>query len=250
MTLPTGGQPAPPAVTPPTLTGLAHSNLLRPYVFHQLLEETLAGGKVPDEVFVRLLTGFRQSNAIVDAAAEEAYRRRHGWSEDDLRWQVELPQRIASYAAEHFSSKAEARFLDRKTHLDQVVYSLLRVQDGALARELYLRIEEGEATFPELAEQFSEGPERGSKGLIGPTPLAQAHPTLVQRLRSSKPGTLLAPFQVEQWWLVVRLEKLQPASLDEATRQRMAQELFDEWLQEETTYRIASLCPAPLAQGV
>jgi parvulin-like peptidyl-prolyl isomerase len=237
-------------VTAPTLASLAHFNLLRPYVYHQLLVETLEGSRVPDEAYARLLTAFRQSNAIGDAAAEEAYLRRQGWSEADLRWQLELPHRIASHASENFVGKAEARFLDRKTQLDQVVYSLLRVQDGGLARELFLRLEEGEATFPELAEQFSQGPEQGSKGLIGPVPLAQAHPALVQRLRSATAGSLLPPFQVEQWWLVVQLERLQPASLDEATRQRMAQELFDEWLQEETSDRITRLCPAPLAQGV
>ncbi|MBM5817762.1 MAG: peptidylprolyl isomerase, partial [Cyanobacteria bacterium K_Offshore_surface_m2_239] len=38
---------------------------------------------------------------------------------------------------------------------------------------------------------------------------------------------------IEQWWLVVRLESLQPASFDDAMQTRMTQELFEEWVDEE-----------------
>ena len=170
--------------------------------------------------------------------------RKLGFSEEDFRWQAELSYRVGRYAVHHFGAKAEARFLDRKSHLDQVAYRLIRVKDGALAKELHQRILEGEAEFAELALAFSDGPERDSNGLIGPVPLAKAHPRLQKQLRCSSPGTLLAPFQIEQWWLIVRLESLQPASLDSAMRQRMALELLDERIQEEATTKISSLLPA------
>jgi len=43
--------------------------------------------------------------------------------------------------------------------------------------------------------------------------------------------------------LVVRLESVIPASLDEATTQRMALELFDEAVEHEVQKRIESLIP-------
>jgi hypothetical protein len=54
---------------------------------------------------------------------------------------------------------------------------------------------------------------------------------------------LLEPFALEGWWLVVRLESVIPASLDEATTQRMALELFDEAVEHEVQKRIESLIP-------
>ena len=39
--------------------------------------------------------------------------------------------------------------------LDKVSYSLLRVNDELLANELFLRIKEGEATFADIASNYS-----------------------------------------------------------------------------------------------
>jgi parvulin-like peptidyl-prolyl isomerase len=74
---------------------------------------------------------------------------------------------------------------------------------------------------------------------VGPLPLLQAHPRLAQALRTSRPGQLLPPLNIEQWWLVVRLEQLQPASFDDTMRQRMARELFDAWVEEEAAQQLA-----------
>jgi len=64
-------------------------------------------------------------------------------------------------------------------------------------------------------------------------PLLQAHPSLAELLRTSRPGQLRPPLRIEQWWLVVRLESLNAASFNDEMRDRMARELFDEWVEEE-----------------
>ena len=71
--------------------------------------------------------------------------------------------------------------------------------------------------------------------------MTQAHPALSERLRTSQPGQLLQPFQVDKWWLVVRLERYEAAQFDDNTRQRMAQELFQEWLNRELLDKIRNL---------
>ena len=71
--------------------------------------------------------------------------------------------------------------------------------------------------------------------------MTQAHPAVSERLRTSQPGQLLQPFQVDQWWLVVRLERYEAAQFDDNTRQRMAQELFQEWLNQELLGKICDL---------
>jgi hypothetical protein len=82
--------------------------------------------------------------------------------------------------------------------------------------------------------------------------LTQAHPALVDRLRTASPGQLMEPFRIEGWWVVVRLEQLTPAVFDEATANQMTQELLDQWLNEEVERRIAPIrasLPAPVPQG-
>jgi hypothetical protein len=35
------------------------------------------------------------------------------------------------------------------------------------------------------------------------------------------------------WWVITQLEQLMPAQLDETMRQRLLNELFENWLQEQ-----------------
>jgi parvulin-like peptidyl-prolyl isomerase len=117
----------------------------------------------------------------------------------------------------------------------------VRVQDGLLARELYFRISAGEASFADLAARFSEGPEKATNGIVGPVPLTQAHPVLAEKLRIASPGVLMEPFSLAEWWLVVRLERYTPAIFDDAMAERMASELFDEWVQQEAARRLLAI---------
>ena len=168
--------------------------------------------------------------------------------QDELEEQLLQPLRLKRYIDLHHLPKAEARFLQRKNQLDRVVYSLLRLEDAGLARELYLQINEGEADFSELAARYAEGPERNTRGIVGPVPLMQAHPLLAERLRAATPGALMEPFLIERWWLVVRLETFSPACLDEGTAAQMAQELFEETLEEQVKSRISQLIPLRFPQ--
>jgi parvulin-like peptidyl-prolyl isomerase len=54
---------------------------------------------------------------------------------------------------------------------------------------------------------------------------------------------VLEPFQIESWWLVVRLESLTSATFDEATAARMAEELFEQWISEQVERRLVDLRP-------
>lgn len=140
-----------------------------------------------------------------------------------------------------FAPKAEARFLERKNELDRVVYSLLRLKNGFLARELYLQIDSNESNFADLAKHHSEGPERNTNGIVGPVSLTKAHPVLAEKLRVAQPGVLLEPFQVSKFWLVVRLESYNPAAFTQEVSDQMCQEMLKSWVTNETTLAINRL---------
>lgn len=231
-----------PALLPAeSLALLRRHNLLRRLVEQQVIAETVAEEPVHPEQREQARSHFFQAFNISNEQELGNFMRNQGLSWEDVQWQFELPLRIRSYSKSRFGHKAEARFLSRKNQLDRIVYSLLRVKDRYLARELYFRIAEGEANFSDLASEYSEGPERATKGIVGPVPLTQAHPALAERLRTSAPAKLLEPFAIAEWWLVVRLERYTPASFNEEMADQMCAELFQQWVQEETSRRMEAL---------
>ena len=220
---------------------LARFSLLKPLVEQMVINEAIAQVEVSQEQLEQARLG------LLDQRGYDGMER---WAEllDELgRPEQEVLERLRdgirrrSFMRERFAPKAEARFLERKNELDQVVYSLLRLENSFLARELYLQIESGESNFADLAKRYAEGPERNTNGIVGPVSLTQAHPTLVEKLRVAQPGVLLEPFRIAEWWLVVRLERYSPATFTDEVSDQMCREMFDVWIDEETTAILSQL---------
>ena len=227
--------------TPEQVSCLSRSNLLSNILRALTSDAILASVSLTDQESLQAFQDFCNDQQLSGDEQVEAYRQQQLLQQEDLQFVIERPLRLARLCEQQYLSKAEARFLERKTSLDQIVYSLLRVADSGLARELYLRIADQETDFASAATEYSLGPESKSNGLVGPVPLLQAHPNLAQRLRTNPPGHLIEPFQIEQWWVIVRIESYTPAILDDPTRRTMAKELFEEWLEGEVQKQITQL---------
>jgi len=226
---------------------LARYRLLRPYLRQEVLEEVLQAVPLEGEEQAAARRQFLVDQRLQSDEDLAEYCARHQLSPDDLDYLITYPVKIWKICQDHFAPRAESRFLARKTHLDQMVYSLLRTEDAGLARELFLQVREGEQSFSELAAAYAEGPERATRGIIGPVPLSQGHPLLVDRLRSAEPGALLEPFQIENWWVLVRLETYVPASFGPDVADAMTQEMLDEWLEEQVDRRLKDLPLSPIS---
>lgn len=236
-------------LTPDAISLLTRHMLLEQLVVRELMAQAAESEQLSPEQEQQVQQILSKKYEVSDPKNLEASLRDRGIDPALTIWQAALPMKLHAYALRTFSPKAEAHFLQRKNQLDRVVYSLLRIQSGDMAQELYLRIAEGEANFADLAGRFSEGSEKATKGIVGPVPMMKAHPILAELLRTSKPGELRQPIQVENWFLVVRLESYTPASLDTATKGQMAQELFQAWAQEEATRRIQAMKATTAVNG-
>jgi parvulin-like peptidyl-prolyl isomerase len=213
---------------------LARFNLLKPLVEKMIIRDVASHINVAEDQLQEARLGLLQQRGY-DAIEQWAELLEElGSSEDDVLERLRDAVRRRVLMRERFAPKAEARFLERKNELDQVVYSLLRLVDNFLARELYLQIESGESNFADLAKRYAEGPERNTNGIVGPVSMTQAHPVLVEKLRVAQPGVLLEPFRISDWWLVVRLERYSPATFTPEVSDRMCREMFDAWIEEQT----------------
>jgi parvulin-like peptidyl-prolyl isomerase len=220
---------------------LARFQLLRPYLRQLVLDEVLAEVSLEAKELEEAQRQFVQENGLENQQQLVRYCQYHGLSEADLQDRIAHPMRLWKYAQLQFGARAESHFLARKQSLDRVVYSLLRHKDAGLIREFYLQVREGEADFADLAAEYAEGPERTTRGIVGPVPLSQGHPDLVTRLTTAQPGVLLDPFPIEDWWVLVRLENHVPATYGPEAAEAMTQELLEAWLEEQVNQRIHTL---------
>ena len=208
-------------------------NLLQSLVKQMLISVTIAETTVSAEQLKQARLGLLQQHGFYGMEHWTQLVKSLGSPEEEVLASLIYSIRRRAFIRERFMAKAEARFLERKKDLDQVVYSLLRLENSFLARELYLQIESGESNFADLAKRYAEGPERNTNGIVGPVSLTQAHPTLVEKLQVAQPGVLLEPFRISSWWLVVRLERYAPATFNDEVSDQMCDELFDVWLCQE-----------------
>ena len=229
-------------------TLLDQCNLLKPLVEHMVTSEAVVDVVVSaDQLENARLDLLHQRGFDVIDQWEELLEEL-GCSEDEVVERLRHSIRRRSFIRQRYEAKAEARFLERKNELDQVIYSLLRLENSFLARELYLKIEAGESNFADLAKRYAEGPERNTNGIVGPVSLTQAHPTLVEKLKVAQPGVLLEPFRISDWWLVVRLERYAPATFTDEVSEQMCEEMFHIWIEAETATilsQLASETPDP-----
>jgi parvulin-like peptidyl-prolyl isomerase len=186
----------------------------------------------PDEIFSAYKAFYHHQQISSDQDRHDWLARNH-FALAQLEQLILRTIKLDRFKRETFGRRVDSYFLQRKSQLDRAKYSMLRVKDIHLAQELFFRLEAGEATFPELVKQYSQGQETETGGAIGPQELSIPHPTLAHKLRSLKPGQLAGPLQVADWYIVVRLDHFLPAQLDENMRGRLSEELYDQWIQQQ-----------------
>ena len=83
---------------------------------------------------------------LKDCSLEE-FLGEKGWTPADFELHLRRSEALRRFAHQRFAPGLEDRFLASKGSRDTVIYSMLRVKDYGLARELWIRLEEDETTF-------------------------------------------------------------------------------------------------------
>jgi parvulin-like peptidyl-prolyl isomerase len=229
-------------MTVPTMTTLLHQYDLLPKLLQELLiDQEIADITVAPEALQLACQQFYAAHGITSEVARQAWMEQSGMSHDRLQAQLQRNLRLDIYKQKTWGHRLEAHFLAHKLQLDQITYSLLRIQDFAMAQEIFFRIQSGEQSFADAVREYSQGAEVETGGLIGPTALSQPHPLLAARLKSATVGQVLPPVKVGDWAVVLRLEQYLPAQFDATTQQQLMEHLFQSWLQESVQKLMADL---------
>ena len=207
---------------------LIENNLFKSFIKSVLVSNMISQIEISDELKTEAFHNFMISNKIKNEFDLKKFLELSHITQSELENDVIKQAKIIEYAKKKYDNKANTRFLSRRKDLEMVVYSLIRIKSQDLAKELYFKIESEEESLEDLANKYSEGNEKYSRGIIGPVPIMQGHPSLADKLRVMQQGELSEPFLLDNWWCIIRLEKLINPSFNETIKSQMCKEIFDE----------------------
>ena len=207
---------------------LIENNLFKSFIKSVLVSNMISQIEISDELKTEAFHNFMISNKIKNEFDLKKFLELSHITQSELENDVIKQAKIIEYAKKKYDNKANTRFLSRRKDLEMVVYSLIRIKSQDLAKELYFKIESEEESLEDLANKYSEGNEKYSRGIIGPVPITQGHPSLADKLRVMQQGELSEPFLLDNWWCIIRLEKLINPSFNETIKSQMCKEIFDE----------------------
>ena len=211
------------------LRRLYHANLL-----HKLLREIAI-----DEVLERAETASPQDFSYPQEELARVYEQVsrispfQGMNESQLTAIAIRTLKLQKFKHLGWGDKVSAYFEEQKVVLDRVVFSLILVEDGALAQELFFRIAAGEDSFAQIARAYSQGDRAQRGGAVGPLFIRDLSPAIVDIIRKLQPGELSELFQIGHCYGFIRLDEFQAAELDEGMEQFLIDELFEAWIQAE-----------------
>ena len=136
----------------------------------------------------------------------------------------------SNWCKREFENQIPDYFLKKKELIDSVTYSLITLNDKDLADELYIRIKEEEEPFWLVSKKYSQGPERNYDGRIGPVPLSKLNPYLRNLLVISNDGQIWPPRKIEDFWIIVKLEKKYNLLLNDEISEELSLELGEKYL--------------------
>jgi parvulin-like peptidyl-prolyl isomerase len=139
-----------------------------------------------------------------------------------------------------WGERVTSYFHQHERDLDKLTFSILQVPDGAIAQELFFRVQDGETSFAELARAYSVGQTAVNGGVVGPILARELHPSVRQTITGLEPGELTSLFQLDGTFGFIRLDAIEVAELNRSTYQFILDEFFDAWIQPTIALEIGA----------
>ena len=205
-------------------------NMLSKFVKNFLIYKIASEIHIEDNIYQTEIKKFYLENNIINKNDLEKILKIKAISKEELHYQITLPLKILKFANQNFQKELETFFLERKDFLDEYTFNIIRVKKKELAYELYFKLDSEESDFKNLSESFSYYSEFYPKGIFGPKNLQGVNPIITKKLIIALPGELIEPFQVDEWWIILKLIKKKNAKLDKPTSKMLLLEIFNKFI--------------------
>jgi len=150
-----------------------------------------------------------------------------------------LSQKLANYL---FASHVEKFFYEhRLDYFAAAIYEVI-FDDRDLALEIFYAFQEGEITFSEIARQYITEPERRrAGGYQGTQNRNQLRPEIAAAVFAASPPEILKPVMTSKGVHLIWVEEIIQPELNEQLRQKIVNELFNHWLEQQIESREISI---------
>lgn len=176
---------------------------------------------------------FRRAQRLTVAAAAQAWLAARHLSQRDWERMLAAEMLTAKLRAAVTENQIEPYFAEHRLAFDVAVISRLVAAAEEVARELRAQIVEEGAYFYALARRYSiDAATRPAGGYAGSVRRADLTAAAEAAVFNASVGKIVGPFKTTTGWELLRVEALQPATLDDATRGEIRKRLFDDWLQD------------------
>jgi parvulin-like peptidyl-prolyl isomerase len=226
------------SIAPEELASLLVRYQMLPQLIREvLIDQAIAPMECSKQEHEQAIQQFYTVNQLTNEQQQKIWLSERGMTVNHLEALVLRQIKLNKFKQETWAAKVESYFLKRKAQLDQVTYSLLKTQDAELAQELYFCIRDDGRSFEEMARQYIRAVQFQ---VLGPVEVDK-HPLAVQVLQKHQLGQPCHPVWVNNCFLIVRVDQVFPAQLDEPMRQRLLEELFTNWLQEQLAQTVIKM---------
>jgi parvulin-like peptidyl-prolyl isomerase len=204
-------------------------DFLREYIINEVTNTIfLKKGLCDDEIKNHLITKRLKENDL------KVIRLKKGLKEEDYHQQILMDLKKYIFSKTNFQDEIENYFFTKKEDLDIYTFNIIRLKDKDLAIELFIRLDEGESDFVNLAKKYAIYSDLYPKGIFGPVTLKGMNPIIKKELVNSSNGELKEPFQAGEWWIIIKLLEKKEAILNHNMKKKLLLELFDLFVQKIT----------------
>ena len=204
-------------------------SIKREIIIDRLIDEEKES-ELPEE---ELIQRYLKNNSINTQEELARWMLKENLDKSSLLARAQRHTKWIKICEKKYKNQAATIFLKNKSKLDKVSYSMIWIEDEALANEVFVRIKEGECSIDDAILMSTNPPQGLAIGRIGPVKLLELPDALAELLRISQPKQLWPPIKVEQGWAIVKNEKLWPAVFNKEEKSKLLIELGEKWIAEE-----------------
>ncbi|MGB0560611.1 MAG: peptidylprolyl isomerase [Spirulinaceae cyanobacterium] len=176
---------------------------------------------------------FRAQNNLNKKSELESWLKEKGFKYKDLKHKIETKLKVEKLKIAITNSHIREYFEGNKKSLEQVVLSRIIVTDENFAKTLKSKIQDEGQSFETLARENSLTSDKYTRGMMLPMMLGQLPGNLKEQISVTPPGQLIGPVKVDGGYCLLRVEEFIPASLDDEMKQKIQDQLFEQWLAQK-----------------
>ena len=215
------------------LKGLSRYGLLKEYLKSKILEDKIKNIKLNEKEILTSKESYMKFFSLNDEKSLENHRILNLMSNENLFYKITLYSKVQKYCDIHYSEYINKSFYNQKEKIDSVKYSLIRVKEYGLIKEIYHRIKDDNDDFNQISKNYSIGIEKQTSGIIGPLSLDKVHPKVKDKLKKCYLKFLHKPFKVNDDWILIKLEEYFDSKLDQNYIKKLKSELLDKDIEKE-----------------